>query len=63
LREVVLCLDNDDAGQQAAERISKALQGKGYSASVLFPAEKDWNETLQQSAQQEVPAPCLHMHT
>jgi len=63
LRKVVLCLDNDDAGQQAAERISQALQDKGYGASVLMPAEKDWNEVLKNSMEQEVPHPCHLTHT
>jgi DNA primase len=58
LREVVLCLDNDDAGQQAAERISQGLRDKGYSVSTLFPADatlKDWNEALVQSHVVEIP--------
>jgi len=46
LREVVLCLDNDEAGHAATERISQALQDKGYSVSTLTPAGKDWNDDL-----------------
>ncbi|MCL2298876.1 MAG: DUF3991 and toprim domain-containing protein [Firmicutes bacterium] len=63
LREVVLCLDNDQAGQQATERISQALQHKGYSVSVLLPQSKDWAQDLENLSRQEVPASCLHMHT
>jgi len=63
LREVVLCLDNDEAGHQAAERISQALEHKGYSVSTLLPEDKDWNRTLQTQNSQEVAEPCLHTHT
>jgi hypothetical protein len=64
LREVVLCLDNDQAGQQATERISQALQSKGYSVSVLQSQSKDWAQDLQElSQQQEVQAPCLRIST
>jgi len=62
LRKVVLCLDNDDAGHEATERITQALRDKGYSASVLMPAEKDWNEVLQHSMEQEA-HPCHLTHT
>jgi hypothetical protein len=55
LREVILCLDNDQAGQQATERISQALQDKGYSVSSLTPQAKDWNEIL---VAKEVVTPC-----
>ena len=46
LREIVLCLDNDEAGHAATERITQALQDKGYSVSVLSPNGKDWNEDI-----------------
>jgi len=42
LREVVLCLDNDEAGHTATGRISQALQN--YEVSVLTPRFKDWSE-------------------
>jgi len=63
LKEVVLCLDNDDAGHAATERLSKALTDKGYSVSTLMPEDKDWNLDLQNSQRQEVPEPCLHMQS
>ena len=71
LREVVLCLDNDQAGCFAMERISRTLQEKGYSVSTLFPADatlKDWNEALVQSQHSEPPEemevqPCSQSYT
>jgi len=50
LRKIVLCLDNDEAGRQAMERIAAKLAERGYDdVSVLFPTEplKDWNEVRQ----------------
>jgi len=63
LKEVVLCLDNDDAGHAATERLSKALTGKGYSVSTLLSEDKDWNQDLVNSQSQEVPEPCLRMQS
>ena len=63
LREVVLCLDNDDAGHEAAERISQSLTHQGYSVSVLQPQLKDWSQDLENIHSQEAPEPCPHMHT
>lgn len=50
LRKIVLCLDNDEAGRQAMERITAKLAERGYDdVSFLLPAEpfKDWNEARQ----------------
>jgi len=63
LREVVLCLDNDEAGHIAAWRMSQTLQEKGYSVTVLQSQSKDWSQDLQNLNSQEVQAPCLHMST
>ena len=63
LREVVLCLDNDQAGQQATERISQTLQEKGYCVASLLPADKDWSQDLANLHRQGALAPCLHMST
>ena len=46
IREIVLCLDNDEAGRLAAEGIQKRLSG--YTVTIrLPPEEKDYNELLQ----------------
>lgn len=47
IKRVVLCLDNDQAGIQARERIKKHLEERGNVFS-LFSHQKDWNEDLQQ---------------
>lgn len=46
IREIYLCLDNDEAGQTAAKRISDKLFVMGYKAEILTPIHKDWNEDL-----------------
>lgn len=49
LKKVALCLDNDEAGRQAMERIAAKLTEKGYSdVSILLPHLKDFNEDLQE---------------
>ena len=55
LQNVTLCLDNDDAGQKAVERLTSILHENGYTDIVpLLPEAKDWNEELlvQQQAEQ-----------
>ena len=48
LKKVVLCLDNDEPGQAAVQRIRDALVQKGYSdVRVEVPVNKDWDEDLQ----------------
>lgn len=46
IKEVYLCLDNDDAGQNACKRISDKLFVQGYRTEILTPSHKDWNEDL-----------------
>ena len=49
LRQIILCLDNDDAGNSACLRIAKELKERYPSVSVyrLSPEHKDFNEDLQ----------------
>jgi hypothetical protein len=51
LRQVYLCLDNDDAGHAASNRMSKLLAEQGILVEQLLPREKDWNDDLK--AEQE----------
>lgn len=46
IQRVFLCLDNDEPGQRAAQRISAALSEKNISNEILVPIHKDWNEDL-----------------
>ena len=46
IKEVYLCLDNDEAGQSASKRISDKLFIQGYKTEILTPIHKDWNEDL-----------------
>ena len=48
LKKVVLCLDNDEAGQNAAQRIRQQLYDLGYrNTKILTPQNKDWDEDLK----------------
>ena len=55
IREVYLCLDNDEAGQKAAKRISDKLFVMGYKSEILTPTYKDWNEDLTTSQKEGEP--------
>ncbi len=48
LQDVVLCLDHDEAGIEAAGRLTEKLADRGYGqVSVLQPTNKDWNEDIR----------------
>lgn len=46
LRQVYLCLDNDEAGHAASERMTLLLRERGLETERLVPQEKDWNDDL-----------------
>lgn len=47
LKRIVLCLDADGPGQEAAEKFRAEYTPKGYAVSIKTPARgKDWNEYL-----------------
>ena len=46
ITKVLLCLDNDEKGQEFDEIIAKRLIAKGYDCEILVPVCKDWNEDL-----------------
>lgn len=47
LNDIVLCLDNDEAGVKAAARLTGILGERGYmKVAVRWPTRKDWNEDL-----------------
>ena len=43
---VYLCLDNDDAGNDACERMTDTLEDMGLDMERLCPVRKDWNDDL-----------------
>lgn len=44
VRKVVLCLDHDRPGQEAAERMGRKYAAEGYVVQTLSPpSRKDWN--------------------
>jgi len=48
ISEVCLCLDNDEAGQMATERLAARLKELGgYDIEHLCPQMKDWNDDLK----------------
>lgn len=55
LQCVALCLDHDEAGMKAAQRLIETLKGKGYALiGQVLPVYKDWNEALK--AEHGIPA-------
>ena len=49
---VYLCLDNDSAGQKAAQRMEAELSERGIYVEIVVPTLKDWNDDLQKEAQE-----------
>lgn len=48
LSEIVLCVDNDEGGIEAVDRLRDILNENGYSnVKRLAPPYKDWNEELK----------------
>ena len=46
IRQVLICFDNDEPGQEAAHRVSDRLFIHGIKSEILVPTRKDWNEDL-----------------
>ncbi|MDD4511380.1 MAG: toprim domain-containing protein [Oscillospiraceae bacterium] len=54
LQKIALCLDNDDAGRKAIDRLIGILAERGYTQTVpLLPERKDWNDMLTASADEQ----------
>ena len=48
LSEVILCVDNDEGGIEAVDRLKEILAENGYTdVKRLAPKFKDWNEVLK----------------
>ena len=50
IKTVYLCLDSDQAGNDACSRLAE-LVPEGYTVHRLVPLYKDWNEVLQHRAE------------
>lgn len=46
IKKMYICFDNDEPGQQAAQRISRELTEKNIWHEINPPVKKDWNEDL-----------------
>ena len=59
IHTVLLCLDNDEAGRLANQRMKAQLEAN-YTVERLVPENKDWNDDLTAIREQkcEVTAPC-----
>ena len=55
---VVFCLDNDEAGQKAIERLTAEIQSleQYYQIEIDQSIAKDWNEDLQQMCERTIQA-------
>lgn len=53
LRKVSLCLDNDEAGHKASDRLQNQLAEQGYESERLISQGKDWNDDLTEAVQQK----------
>ena len=51
---VLLCLDNDEAGQKANRRMAGQLKVEGLTVMTQIPKMKDWNDDLLTSQQHAV---------
>ena len=65
LRKIVLCLDNDNAGISACERIKVILENKGYSdVRILHSVNKEWDEDVKaQNGATSIPADTSDIET
>ena len=64
IQKVYLCLDNDEAGQKANERISDKLFTQCIQHEILVPNHKDWNDDLtlsQEESEDEEPCQALQL--
>ena len=43
---VLLCMDNDEAGQKANRRMTEQLEAEGLTVMEQIPKRKDWNDDL-----------------
>ena len=52
-QQISLCLDNDEAGHKASERLETQLSEKGYASERILSQGKDWNDDLTEARQMQ----------
>ena len=53
IEKIYLCLDSDEPGQTASDRISTKLFALRIESEILIPIHKDWNEDLLTTEENE----------
>jgi hypothetical protein len=53
VKELVLCLDNDPAGREAAANMARKYAAKGYIVLIETPTNKDFNDDLMASIREK----------
>ena len=51
---VLLCMDNDEAGQKANRRMTEQLEAEGLTVIPQIPKMKDWNDDLLAQHQHDI---------
>jgi DNA primase len=46
IKELVFCLDNDEPGIEAANKLMKKYASDGFTAGIEYPIGKDFNDDL-----------------
>ncbi|MFI3249400.1 MAG: toprim domain-containing protein [Eubacteriales bacterium] len=46
ISEIVMCLDNDDAGRESSIKLAREFVNRGYRTRIELPTYKDYNEDL-----------------
>ena len=55
---VLLCMDNDEAGQKANRRMAEQLEAEGLTVIPQIPKMKDWNDDLLVQHQYDMQLAC-----
>lgn len=59
IKKVYICFDNDEPGQNAAQRVTEKMYSKGIPSAILTPTLKDWNEDLVNLREEEEQCPMV----
>ena len=59
IKNIYVCLDNDDAGRTASEHILKKYSDNGYHTQILLPSTKDYNSDLAVFISSEKNVQCI----